>query len=79
MTSQATLNRLYDYILAIRDRQGSLELFKAHEKDIKSLSTMDLFDLFNRVLEVDEPKGSDETQAHCDPNTDACLTSKCGS
>ena len=56
MTSQATLNRLYDYILAIRDDQGSLELFKAHELDIKSLSTLDLFDLFNRVLEVDEPK-----------------------
>ncbi len=56
MTSQTTLDRLYDYILAIRDGKGSLDLFKTYEKDIESLSTMDLFDLFNRVLKIDEPK-----------------------
>lgn len=50
------LDRLYDYILHIRNGEASIELFKAHEAQVKALTTMDLFDLFNRLLEIEEPK-----------------------
>jgi len=50
------LESLYDYILHIKNGEGSIELFKAHEDEVKALTTMDLFELFNRLLEIEEPK-----------------------
>ncbi len=50
------LESLYDYILHIKNGEGSIELFKAHEAEVKALTTMDLFELFERLLEVEEPK-----------------------
>jgi len=50
------LESLYDYILKIRNNEGSLELFKAHEDEVKALSASELFDLFNRLLETEKPK-----------------------
>lgn len=50
------LESLYDYILHIKNGEGSIELFKAHEAEVKALTTMDLFELFERLLEIEEPK-----------------------
>lgn len=50
------LEALFDYILQIRNDEGSIELFKAHEAQIKDLEAIELFELFNRLLVLDEPK-----------------------
>jgi DUF438 domain-containing protein len=50
------LESLYDYILKIKNNDGSLELFKDHEEQVKALSASELFDLFNRLLETETPK-----------------------
>jgi uncharacterized protein len=50
------LEPLYDYILKIRNHEGSIELFKSHEALIKTLSPSELFDLFDRLLEIEAPK-----------------------
>ena len=50
------LEGLFDYILQIRNDESSIELFKAHEAQIKALEAIELFDLFNRLLQLDEPK-----------------------
>jgi DUF438 domain-containing protein len=50
------LEGLFDYILQIRNDEGSIELFKAHEAQIKALEAIELFELFNRLLQLDEPK-----------------------
>lgn len=51
-----TLESLYDYILKIRNDEGSIELFKIHEDEIKILNAIDLFELFDRLLLIEEPK-----------------------
>ncbi len=56
MTKNEQLDQLFDYILKIRNNEGSLELFKQYEPAIKQLSALDLFDLFNRLLTLDKPK-----------------------
>ena len=50
------LEALYDYILKIRNNEGSIELFHTHEAQVKALSADELFDLFNRLLEIEAPK-----------------------
>jgi len=56
MTKNESLDQLFDYILKIKNNEGTYNDFKTYEALIKQMTFMDLFDLFNRLLTLDQPK-----------------------
>ena len=56
MNNEDKIELLFDYILSIRNGDGSYELFKSHETEIHQLEAIDLFILFERLLKTDQPK-----------------------